>query len=215
MNIKKFFEDYGYTILKLLGTHVAMSIFGLMVYLPTGGNRLIGGLLGVVCVIFYFFMINNDVSKVGAKDSVRKVRGKPAAHPAKGFIIGAIAAIPDFIICACYIVFVYLANFYPWAAEYGIVFGFVGTLWEGIFMGMVTLTEAPQIVFACIPFVIILFAGVSYILGMYNINLMPREANPEEEERQRMAKKEKKKPLFYKHEIKESDEEEDDEDELM
>ncbi len=212
MKIKKFFEDYGYTILKLFGTHIAMSIFGLMVYLPTGGNRLIGGGLGIVCLIFYFFMINNDVAKIGAKDAVRKVRGKPAAHPAKGFIIGAISAIPDFIICALYIVFKYLGTFYPWAAEYGIVFTFTGTIWEGIFMGMVALTDSPQLVFACIPFAIILFVGVSYLLGMYNINLMPREANPEEEERQRMAQKEKK-PLFGKQ--KRKDEEEDDEDELM
>ncbi len=214
MNIKKFFSDYGYTVLKLIVTHLAMSIFGLMVYLPTGGNRLIGGGLGILCLVFYFFMINNDVAKIGAKDAVRTVRGKPAAHPAKGFIMGAISAIPDFIICICYIVFVYLANFYEWAKPLGIVFGFAGTLWEGIFMGMVALTEAPQVVFACIPFVIILFAGISYILGMKNINLIPLEANPEDEERKRQAEKEKKqKNLFGKQ--KQKDEEEDDEDELM
>ncbi len=211
MNIKKFFDDYGYTILKLLGTHVAMSIFGLMVWLPTGGNRLIGGILGVLCLVFYFFMVNNDVAKIGSKDAVRKVRGKPAAHAAKGFIIGAVSAIPDFIICALYIVFGYLGNFYPWAAPYGIVFTFVGTLWEGIFMGMVTLTNAPQVVFACIPFIIIIFAGIAYVLGMNNINLIPLESNPEEEERRRQAAKEKK-PLFGKQ--KQKDEEED-EDELM
>jgi hypothetical protein len=211
MNIKKFFDDYGYTILKLLGTHVAMSVFGLMVWLPTGNNWLIGSILGVLCVIFYFFMVNNDVAKVGSKDAVRKVYGKPAAHPAKGFIIGAVSAIPDFIICTLYIIFSYFGNFYPEIAEAAIVFTFTGTLWEGIFMGMVTLTEQPRIVFACIPFVIILFSGISYILGMKNINIIPLEANPEEEERRRLAEKEKKKNLFSKQ--KQKDEEE--EDELM
>ena len=212
MNIKKFFDDYGYTILKLLGTHVAMSIFGLMVWLPTGNNKLIGGILGILCVVFYFFMINNDVAKVGSKDAVRKVRGKPAAHAAKGFIIGAISAIPDFVICALYIIFSYYGNFYLEMAEAGIIFTFTGTLWEGIFMGMVTITEQPRIVFACIPFAIILFVGISYILGMNNINLIPLEANPEEEERQRQAEKEKKKNPFGKNKQKE---EEEDEDELM
>jgi hypothetical protein len=188
-----------------------MSVFGLMLYIPTGGNPILGGIFGIVSVIFYFFMINNDISKIGSQDAVKMRNGKPVAHPVKGFIIGAVSAIPDFIICTLYIIFSYFGNFYPEIAEAAIVFTFTGTLWEGIFMGMVTLTEQPRIVFACIPFVIILFSGISYILGMKNINIIPLEANPEEEERRRLAEKEKKKNLFSKQ--KQKDEEE--EDELM
>jgi hypothetical protein len=213
MKIKKFFEDYGYTVVKLITTHIAMSIFGLMAYLPTGKNVLISGLLGVATVVFYFFMVNNDVSKIGAKDSVRTVRGKNAAHPAKGFIIGAISAIPDFIICGLYVFFWYFQS-YEWAMEACAIFAFTGVLWEGIFMGLTGFIPAP-VVFSAIPFLIIIFSGVSYILGMNNINLIPLEDNPEEAERKREAKKNKKKFSLSLGKQKDAEEEDEDEDELI
>jgi len=212
MKIKKFFQDYGYTAVKLIVTHIAMSIFGLMLYLPTGGSPILGGIFGIVSVIFYFFMINNDISKVGAEDAVRKSGGKSAAHPANGFIIGAISAIPHFIICGLYLFFWYFQG-YEWAKSASIIFMFVGVLWEGVFMGLTSFaTGSGPIVFACIPFMIIAFAGISYILGSKNINLIPLDDNPEEEERKREAKKQKKK-LFSLSKAEKQDEE--DEDELM
>jgi hypothetical protein len=212
MKIKKFFQDYGYTAVKLIVTHIAMSIFGLMLYLPTGGSPLLGGIFGIVSVIFYFFMINNDISKVGAQDAVRTSGGKCAAHPAKGFLIGAVSAIPDFIICGLYLFFWYFQG-YEWAKSASIIFMFVGVLWEGVFMGLTSFAaKSGPIVFACIPFMIIIFAGVSYILGSKNINLIPLDDNAEDAERKRDAKKEKKK-LFSFSKPEKQDEE--DEDELM
>ena len=46
MKIQKFLNDYGYTAVKLIVTHIAMSIFGLMLYLPTGGSPMLGGIFG-------------------------------------------------------------------------------------------------------------------------------------------------------------------------
>jgi hypothetical protein len=212
MNIKKFFDDYGYTILKLLGTHVAMSIFGLMVWLPTGNNWLIGSILGVLCVIFYFFMVNNDVAKVGSKDAVRKVYGKPAAHPAKGFIIGAISAIPDMVICWVGLFFWYFRE-YEWAKATAYIISTIASLWEGMFIGLKGFHISEYILYSAIPFAIILFAGISYILGSKNINLIPLDDNAEDEERKRDAKKEKKKLFSFSKPEKAQDEE--DEDELM
>ena len=72
--------------------------------------------------------------------------------------------------------------------------------------------KSGPIIFACIPFIIILFAGISYILGSKNINLIPLDDNPEEEERKREAKKNKKKFLSFSKPESKDDE---DEDELM
>ena len=211
MKIKKFFQDYCYTAVKLIVTHIAMSVFGLMLYIPTGGNPLLGGIFGIVSVIFYFFMINNDISKIGAQDAVRTRGGKSAAHPAKGFIIGAISAIPDFIICGLYLFFWYFQG-YEWAKSASVIFMFTGVLWEGVFMGLTSFVEkSGPIVFACIPFIITIFAGVSYVLGMNNINLIPLDDNAEDAERKRDAKKEKKKLFSFAKPEKTEDEE----DELM
>jgi hypothetical protein len=211
MKFKKFIENYGYTAVKLIITHIAMSIFGLMLYIPTGGSPMLGGIFGIVSVVFYFFMVNNDISKIGAQDAVRRSGGKPAAHPAKGFIIGAISAIPDVIICGLYLFFWYFQG-YEWAKGASVIFMFIGVLWEGVFMGLTSFAaKSGPIVFACIPFIITVFAGVSYILGMNNINLIPLDDNPEEEERKREAKKEKKKFFSFSKPEKTDDEE----DELM
>ena len=205
MKIKKFFQDYGYTAVKLIVTHIAMSVFGLMLYIPTGGNPLLGGIFGIISVVFYFFMINNDISKIGAQDAVRTRGGKSAAHPARGFIIGAVSAIPDFIICGLYLFFWYFQS-YAWAKSASVIFMFTGVLWEGVFMGLTSFAEkSGPIVFACIPFIIIAFSGISYILGMNNINLIPLDDNAE---RKRDAKKEKKKLFSFSKPEKAEDEDE-------
>ena len=211
MKIKKFFQDYGYTAVKLIVTHVAMSIFGLMLYLPTGGSDFLGGIFGIVSVIFYFFMINNDISKIGAEDAVKKRGNKTAAHPANGFIIGAISAIPDMVICWVGLFFWYFRE-YEWAKATAHILSAIVTLWEGMFMGLKCLHISDYILFAAIPFIIILFAGISYILGSKNINLIPLDDNPEETERKREAKKDKKKFFSLS---KPEKAEEDEEDELM
>ena len=217
MKLKKFIENYGYTAVKLIVTHIAMSIFGLMLYLPTGGSPMLGGIFGIVSVIFYFFMINNDISKVGAEDAVKTKTvylkdgtsvKKSAAHPAKGFIIGLISAIPDIIICGLYLFFWYFQQ-YEWAAAASVIFMFIGALWEGVFMGLTGFIPGP-VLFAFIPLIITVFAGVAYILGSKNINIIPLDNNPEEEERAREAKKNKKKISLARPK-----DEEDEEDELM
>ena len=64
MKIQKFFQDYGYTAVKLIITHIAMSIFGLMLYIPTGANPMLGGIFGIVSVVFYFFNRRMGVSSL-------------------------------------------------------------------------------------------------------------------------------------------------------
>lgn len=209
MKIRKFFEDYGYTIVKMLVTHVACSILGLMLYLPSVNNQLFTLIFGIFSTVFYFFMISNDIWKIGAKDTVRTVRGKNAAHPAKGFLMGLVAAIPDLIICGLCVFFWYFRS-YEWAGGTWGLFYFICMLWEGMFFGLnVLITDLW--VFILAPFFTIVFAGVCYILGVYNIKLLPQEDNPEEAERRREAQKNKKKFTLFRS----KEQEDEDEDELM
>lgn len=220
MKIKKFFQDYGYTAVKLIVTHIAMSIFGLMICLPVAGNDLLFGIFGVVSVVFYFFMVNNDISKIGAQDAVKiktvydkdgNAIKKSAAHPAKGFIVGAISAIPDMLICWIGLFFWYFRE-YEWAKVTAAIFSTITSFWEGMFIGLKGLHISEYVIFGAVPFMIIAFAGISYILGSKNINLIPLDDNPEDAERKRDAKKEKKKLFSFS---KPENRDEEDEDELM
>ena len=214
--LKKFFSENGYIAVKILVVHIALSIFGLMIYLPfdeIGSNAthtLLAGLFGVFSIIFYFFMIYDKIWDVGAKDAIRIAGGRNCANPAKGFLIGLVAAIPDFIVCAVYIFFWYFQS-YEWAAKPGIIFSFITVLWEGMFMGVTSWIPGP-IVFANAPFMTVLFAGISYIFGTKDIRLLPVKDTPEDEERRKEAKANKKK---LKEEKKRKRAEEDEDDELI
>ena len=214
--IKEFFSENGYIAVKMMVVHIAISIFGLMLYLPfdeiktNPTDKLLAGLLGIFSIVFYFFMIYDKIWDVGSKDGMRIVGGKSAAHPGRGFLVGLVAAIPDFILCYVYVFFWYFQS-YEWAASAGVVFSFIAVLWEGMFLGVTGWIPAP-IVFAIAPFCTVIFSGISYIFGVKDIRLLPLADNPEEAEKRREAKANKKK---LKEQRKSRRSAEDDEDELI
>ena len=215
MRLKNFFRENGYVAVKLIVVHIAMSIFGLAVSLPfnttpkgSKTQHFLALILGIFSIIFYFFMIYGQMWEVGAKDELKIVNGKKKAYMGKGFLIGLVAAIPDFILCFGYVIFWFFQS-YEWAVNLNFFFNFGTVFWEGMFYAIkaVVFNKGPYM-FIFVPFVTVLFAGVSYIFGMKNIRLMPMEDNPEEEERRREMKKLKK-------EKKQKGEDADDDDELI
>jgi len=112
------------------------------------------------------------------------------------------------IICWLGLFFWYFRS-YEWAAVSAGIFSAISFFWEGMFVGLEGFHISHYVLFASIPFIITLFAGVSYILGMNNINLIPLDDNAEDIERKREAKKEKKKFFSFSKPEKTDDEEED------
>ncbi len=216
--IKKFFGENGYLIVKLLVVHVVISMFGLMTWLPLNKvgesvlHTVLAGAFGIISVVFYFYMIYYKVWEIGSKDNIRVVGGRAKATPAKGFIIGLITAIPDFIICALYVVFWFLKG-YEWAVAPCAIFSFIATLWEGMFMGVkeVFFQKGPYL-FMFIPFFTVMSCGICYILGTKDIYLAPAADTPEDEEKRRYAKENKKK---LKEEKKSKRHESDDDDDEL
>lgn len=199
MKLKNFFRENGYSAVKLIVVHIAISIFALMIFLPfdttaTGSStqRFMALILGIFSIIFYFFMIYAQIWEVGAKDELRIVNGKKKAYIGKGFLIGLVAAIPDFILCAGYVVFWFFQS-YEWASTLSYLFTLATTFWEGMFLAVkaVLFSKGPYM-FIAVPFVTVLFAGISYIFGMKNIRLLPLNDTPEDEERRREDKRRKK-----------------------
>lgn len=215
MRLKNFFRENGYMAVKLIVIHIAMSIFALSVYFPfnttSQGSKtqhFLALILGIFSIIFYFFMIYQQIWELGAKDELKIVNGKKKAYIGKGFLIGLIAAIPDFIICFGYLIFWFFQS-YEWATNGYYLLKLGTTFWEGMFMAVYSvLFNNSAYMFIFVPFVSVIFAGISYIFGMKNIRLMPVGDNPEEEERRREMKKLKK-------ERKQKGTDTDDDDELI
>ena len=217
--IKDFFAKNGRIIVNIIVVHIAISIFGLMIWLPfdkIGENMthtVLAAICGIFSMVFYFFMIYDKVWETGANDGIRASGGKSEATPARGFLIGLVAAVPDFIICILYVIFWFFQG-YEWGVVPCSIFTFAATLWEGMFMGVksVFFSEGPYM-FIFVPFFTVLSAGISYILGTKDTRLLPIADNPEDAERRREAKANKNKLKYLKKQNKHASE--DDEDELI
>ena len=172
MKIKRFFRNNGYIIVKLIVTHLCMAIFGIMVYMPLSTENPTGKFfclaLGVCAVIFYAYLIHNQMWDVGAKDSIDTAAGKRRKTPLKGFALGLIAAIPDILLCVSFVILWYYREYSMGLSRASITVGFITALREGMFMGIKNGAFDSGFVyyFLIVPFVPAVFAELSYLIGL-------------------------------------------------
>ena len=180
-NMKEnFFKANRKTILKLMLTHLVMTVFGLMVFIPFNlDNKSMQAFLvigGVFAVVLYMFLIDVDMWYLGAEDKLRVDAGKQDRSPAKGLLIGLIAEIPSFVIGAIFVAAYYLYQYYG-AYESGsayagfkLVMVYVNLLWSGMYHGLSRVIFGGWLswFYLFIPLLPSLFAALTYWLGLNN-----------------------------------------------
>lgn len=175
-----FFKDNKKYILKLVLTHLVMTIFGMMVYLPFKRDDmsmrafLIVG--SAVAVLLYLFLIDVDMWYLGAEDKLRVDAGRQKRNAGKGFIIALIAEIPAIVIGILFVLSYYLLDYfsaYEASPGYTLFYGVmivVNLIWNGMYHGIsVGIFDkwVPWFYFA-IPLLPIAFSGLTYWLGLIN-----------------------------------------------
>lgn len=171
---------------KLIQTHAVMMIFGMMVYLPIGietpTRRTISLLIGIVTMLFYYYLIDLYLWDVGAKDALRVKAGSQPDFKSKGLWAGLIAAIPDLILGILHAVF-YLNRSYKGFNSLNTIFTLITRTWEGAFTGFeravfgtgASASETSFVWFYVItPFIAAAFAGLSYYCGTKEFTIIPR-----------------------------------------
>ena len=172
MKFKRFFRENSYMMVKLLVTHLCMTIFGIMVFMPFSEQnqteRFFALALSVCSVVFYIYLIHIQIWDVGAKDSIDTAAGKRRKTPLKGFALALIAAIPDILLCVSYVILWYYREYSMGLSRASITVGFITALWEGMFMGIKNGAFDSGFVyyFLIVPFVPAVFAELSYLVGL-------------------------------------------------
>ena len=178
-NMKEnFFKANRKAILKLMLTHLVVTIFGLMVFIPFNlDDKSMQAFLvigGVFAVGLYMFLIDVDMWYLGAEDKLRVDAGKQSRSPAKGLLIGLVAEIPSFVIGAIFVISYYLYRYYG-AYESGAFFASaeaitiaVNLLWNGMYHGISTVIFGGWFswFYLFIPLLPVSFAGLTCWLGL-------------------------------------------------
>ena len=189
-----FFKDNKKYIVKLILTHVVMTMFGMMVFIPFNRDDmsmkafLIVG--SAVAVVLYMFLIDVDMWYLGAEDKLRVDAGRQKKNPFKGFLLGLIAEIPSFVLGILYAVSSMLYTYYQaypagtfWGKSVIITWG--GTfIWEGMYHGFsrVVLGGWIPLFYLLIPLLPVAFAGLTYWLGLINSPFLKPPARHKKQE---------------------------------
>ena len=175
-----FFKENRKYIVKLILTHLAMTIFGLMVFIPFNRDDMsmkaflvIGS---AVAVILYMFLIDVDMWYLGAEDKLRVDAGRQKRNPFKGFLIGLVAEIPSFVLGILYVGTVLFYSYYQaypsrdfWAGS--VIVTWSGTfIWNGMYLGIERICFGGNVplFYLLIPLLPVAFSGLTYLLGLIN-----------------------------------------------
>lgn len=174
----------GYTIGKLIRTHLVMTLFGLMVFIPFNLDDasmraflLIGS---VAAIILFLFLIDVDMWYIGAEDKLRVDAGRMKATPMKGFVLGFLAELPSIVLGVAYAVISMLYAYYqayPSGQSLGaakLILWVINFLWNGMYLGLERLCfgGGVPLFYLLIPLLPILFSGITYFLGLIGSPLL-------------------------------------------
>lgn len=172
MKFKRFFRENSYIMVKLLVTHLCMTIFGIMVFMPFDAKnttqRFFVLALSICSVIFYIYLIHIQVWDVGAKDSIDIEAHKRKKNPIKGLLIGLIASMPGILLGIAYVVLWYFREYSQALSKAYITVALINSLWEGMFLGIksVVFGENFAYFFLIVPFLPAVFVEISYLIGL-------------------------------------------------
>lgn len=175
-----FFKENKKIIVKLILTHLVMTMFGMMVFIPFNKDDmsmkafLIAG--SVVAILLYMFLIDVDMWYVGAEDKLRVDAGRQKRNAGKGFLIALIAEIPSIVVGVIYAVVSMLYAYYQAypagsaLAGAKIITWCVTFIWNGMYLGTdrVLFGGGVPLVYLIAPLLPIAFSGLTYWLGLIN-----------------------------------------------
>lgn len=175
-----FFAENGKMIRKMMLTHLVMTIFGLMIFIPfnTGNQtlKIIMTILGWVALLMFLFLIDMDMWYYGAEDKLRVDAGRQKRNPLKGLLIGLVAEIPAIVVGVLFTVAHYLQLYYSAYAsgavydKFKLIMIYVNLIWNGMYHGVSMSIFGGWMTwfYLFIPLLPIGFAGLTYWLGLKN-----------------------------------------------
>ena len=107
-----FFKENGYTVIKMLGDQIVLSMLGGTLALAAGmaGSNLLLVGLSVFSILFYLFVIYSLFYEMGQKDGIRINAGRLRLNKYKALVIALCANLINFILGALVVFFKSMIN---------------------------------------------------------------------------------------------------------
>lgn len=170
MKFSEFWKTYRADVTKLLTTHFALSVFGILCASPfliiqTAEVRAFACIaISTFTFIFYYYLVRNQMWTVGAK---AKLSGKTS--PLTGFYIGALASVPSLLFNIVLIVASIFRDYEGISSLYSVMV-LTELVWDGEALGYFLVGRSPY-VYLTASLLPILFSGLTFFLGTKEFSL--------------------------------------------
>ncbi len=182
--MKAFFHKYSYSIVRMFLYQFAISLFGATLAMATTASKSTATtiVVSVCAILFYLFLLYVLTWEIGAQDKISVDVGKKEYKPFTGFVLSAIANIPNFIIAILFTIgYPSLARGGEWGSNLCAVLKVFLFIFEGMYLGLLTAIRIPvngtvqQLNNLWWPYFLIVIpaiitCGIAYYLGHKNIH---------------------------------------------
>ena len=179
--MKNFWSENCYNVIKIFLNQIALSMLGFVMAMATQSAHIaLRVLVGVVCVIFYLWILYVMMYEMGQKDGIKIQSGRLHYTKSKGFWISFLANVPNIIIG----ILTFIGGFCyeligvdvrSWAATFYFVSNALGKVIEAVYLPIISavlrdeywpllVTPIPPIIVCTVAY----WLGVKYCDGFAN-----------------------------------------------
>lgn len=182
-----FLKENSYLIFKMIVNQIGMTMFGLVLSMPTSVNDNLFLLSSVFAVVFYLFLLYTMTWDIGYEEKTRIDAKRMRLRPLKGFFMSLTANLINLILGVLIAVGYYTATAYQ-MSEAGILFPTaplasvnlfgtartIATILEGMYAGIINrfFLSAPYI-YLLIPIPAMITCTIAYLAGVKGKRLLP------------------------------------------
>lgn len=168
-----FIKENTSNAVKLFVNQIAMTIFGLLLSAAAFRNNTINIVVGILSIIFYYYLLYTAAWDIGARDKIKVDGGRMKYEPYKGVYVSLLANSVNIILTVVIIAFYYIGTLgnIDFAKS---VFAIAFMLLNGMFVSVLSLVKAePANIFlqaaTIIPTVAV--SALAYFAGLKNFRI--------------------------------------------
>lgn len=170
MKFKEFFKTYRADITKLLTTHFALSVFGILCASPFLILQL-PEVRALICIavstftfVFYYYLVRNQLWQTGARDRLMK-----KTSPLTGLYIGLLSSAPSLLLNIVLIVSSIYRDYEGISSLYNVMV-LAELVWDGEALGYFLVGRSPY-VYLSASLLPVLFSALTYYFGTKEFSL--------------------------------------------
>lgn len=172
--MKEFFKKYSYVVVKLFVNQIAIALFGVGLAFVSAyaQNDKLRIATSIGAIVFYLFLLYVHMWEIGAKDGISAEAHHTSRGLWRGFAIGALANIPNFLLA----LLITVSSLAGISGGLGQVSTAIALLMEGMYFGILSVPiggvvfSAKALSYWVITLPAVLVSGLAYIIGSYNLH---------------------------------------------